>query len=165
MDMVRLYRAILIVDMVVLRLYPTIDWVTIMKDFLTEKEQRRLIEAGSFIFNPSFYTRILDAAASIPDATYSVAQWLREELPQLRRDVKNELTRLDRTWLTVFRMARNVSLLLVVYVIPHHLFNLSSLYINGWHNTGVWLYDHSLALSVMGCVMALFWNNLARSFK
>src|SRR6185436_5204348 len=63
MDMVRLYRAILISDIVMLRLYPEIDWVSVLKDFLIEKERRRLIELTSFMFDPSFYSRILETAA------------------------------------------------------------------------------------------------------
>jgi|GEM_PF-2249456 len=165
MDMVRLYRAILISDIVMLRLYPEIDWVSVLKDFLIEKERRRLIELTSFMFDPSFYSRILETAAVAPDATYSLSQWLREGLPLLRRDLKTQLTRLDRTWLALLRMGRNLSGLFVLYMICHRLFRLSALYTDGWRNTGTWLYDHSLALGLTGFVMALFWNNLIRSFK
>jgi predicted unusual protein kinase regulating ubiquinone biosynthesis (AarF/ABC1/UbiB family) len=165
MDMVRLYRAILISDIVMLRLYPEIDWVSVLKDFLTEKERRRLIDLTSFICDPTFYSRILETAAVAPDAAYSLSQWLREGLPLLRRDLKTQLTRLDRTWLSLLRMGRNLSGLFVLYMICHRLFKLSSLYTDGWRDTGTWLNDHSIALGLTGFVLVLFWNNLIRSFK
>ncbi|MHA4811660.1 ABC1 kinase family protein [Flavitalea flava] len=165
MNMVRLYRAILILDMVMLRLYPEIDWVEIMKEFLVEKEQRRIIGLTAVFADPGFYSRILEATAIIPDAVYNLAEWLREGLPLLRRDITAQLTRMDRTWLSFFRMARNGFGFFTLYLFIHRVFGLSGWYKGTWENTGIWLTDHALALGIGSLFLFIFWNSLARSFK
>lgn len=100
---VALYRTILIADMVVLRLYPEIDWLGHMRRFLADLTPDLLRDA---VEEPLTSTAVLYRLARTPQAVSAAVDWVADRLPQLGRSTLATLTFWQRLSLAGLRLLR-----------------------------------------------------------
>ena len=105
-----LYRTILIADMVMLRLYPKIDWPGHLRRFLYDVS-RELVGKSLQAPATSVYTAF--RLARTPVALAEAAEWIVDRLPQLGRATLATLTLWQRLTLTVLRLLRALAILVV----------------------------------------------------
>jgi ubiquinone biosynthesis protein len=108
----RLYKAISIADMVMLRLYPDIDWMTEIKEFIDEesaKELNALLEREQIQATVNtLLLNLLNAPQTIGD----LLDWTQHRLPELGRSYKKQLTIFEHVVFLIFGYSQ---MLLVVF--------------------------------------------------
>jgi ubiquinone biosynthesis protein len=103
-----LYRTIVIADMVMLRLYPGIDWPGHLRRFLQDLS-KDLIAESQLTSATSAETALRLARA--PVALVEVADWAADQLPQIGRGALARLTFWERFTSAGLRLLRALSLL------------------------------------------------------
>jgi ubiquinone biosynthesis protein len=110
---VTLYRTILIADMVILRLYPEMDWIGHLRRFLSDLSSE-LLETS---LAPLFSSSTLYQLATVPSALADAADWAADRLPQLGRSTVHTLTLWEQLTLSGLRLLRLASSLLALLTI------------------------------------------------
>lgn len=97
-DVVRLYRTVIIADMIMLRLAPEIDWIPLMRGFLAEETRRQIAVSLEENFSAPAVSQVLLALLKTPAATAETIQWIHTRLPRLGRYYEHRLSVIER-WL------------------------------------------------------------------
>jgi ubiquinone biosynthesis protein len=99
---VALYRTILIADMVVLRLYPSIDWIGHLRRFIHDytPDAVRDAVAGQL----STYGAL--QLASVPGAAAHIIDWVNFRLPQIGRSTLRTFSLFEQLVLTTLKVLR-----------------------------------------------------------
>jgi ubiquinone biosynthesis protein len=110
---VTLYRTILIADMVMLRLYPEMDWIGHMRRFLSDLSGDLLQDSLA----PLTSTDTLYQLTMIPSALADAAEWATDRLPQLGRATVHTLTLWEQLTVAGLRLLRLGASLLALLTI------------------------------------------------
>lgn len=95
---VRLYRTVIVADMIMLRLAPQIDWIPIMRGFLTGETRRQITESLEKNFSGAEASELLLALLRVPAATVHTIEWMNTRLPQIGRYYEQRLSVFEQ-WL------------------------------------------------------------------
>jgi hypothetical protein len=106
-----LYRTILIADMVMLRLYPEIDWTGHLRRFLRDISSDLVRHAIETQFSSAFTAFQL---ARTPLAVAQTVEWAVDRLPQLGRATLHSLSSWERIVLAVLRLLRGSAAVAIV---------------------------------------------------
>jgi ubiquinone biosynthesis protein len=113
MGLTRLFRAIIIADIVVLRLDPAIDWMPIVQGFLRDERERQAEAALRRPHDPRFAAEALQLVTRVVPSLLALSGWVERAMPELDREYRRQLTALEATVLILFRYGR-IALLFVV---------------------------------------------------
>lgn len=95
-NVMRLYRTMIIGDIIMLRLDPAIDWLPILRSFV-EEETRRQVAAGIHQrLDVASMGAGLQALLRAPGAAVRLVDWLNRRLPDAGRSYQRRLSVLDR---------------------------------------------------------------------
>jgi ubiquinone biosynthesis protein len=97
-DVVRLYRTVIIADMIMLRLAPEIDWIPMMRGFLEAETGRQITVSIERNLSGPAISQVLLALLRAPAATAETIQWINTRLPRLGRYYEHRLSVIER-WL------------------------------------------------------------------
>ncbi len=97
-DVVRLYRAVIIADMIMLRLAPEIDWIPDMRAFLEAEMRRQIAVSLKENLSGPALSKLTLALLRTPDAAAETIQWMNTRLPQIGRYYEQRLSVIER-WL------------------------------------------------------------------
>jgi ubiquinone biosynthesis protein len=108
---VQLYRTILIADIVMLRLYPTIDWRGHLRRFLRDLSTDLLERA---VWDPATSPYAWYRVARAPMAAAETAEWVMRRLPDIGRQTLRTLSSAERMIPYTLRLFRRLSLAAVL---------------------------------------------------
>ncbi len=97
-NVVRLYRTVIVADMVMLGLVPELDWIPIMRRFLTGETQRQITVSLEKNFSGAEMSELLLALLRAPAATARTIEWMNTRLPQIGRYYEHRLSVIEQ-WL------------------------------------------------------------------
>lgn len=108
-DLLRVYRTVVGVDMIVLRLEPTIDWVPEVREFVREETGRQMARAlrPDLVAAGQAWLRFFTTS-------FNLVNWLDVKLPEMSRTYQNEVSQLERVAIVVLRYGR---ILLVLFAL------------------------------------------------
>lgn len=106
--LMRLYRTMMIADMVMLKLDPTIDWVPILRQFIDAETRRQARHLSSSPMLPSFVDSV-QAVLRIPAASIRLVDWLNTRLPRYGRIYERQMSVFEAAALAAVRFARGVA--------------------------------------------------------
>jgi len=131
-NLIRLYRSIIIADIVSLKLYPELDWVTVMEEFIQDEEQRLLKAGIADSFNPYKIASSLNVLFTVPRLTERLFSWFETSLPELRREYNFQANRffIFIKWILRFIKLAAIIFLVLVFVrllpISNSIFGVST---------------------------------------
>jgi ubiquinone biosynthesis protein len=115
--LVRLYRAIFVGDIVMLKLDPAIDWVPIMRHFVTQENVRQVQAALHDATSPRTFRSAVEAYAAAPESLVALSEWVRDGLPGVGRTYRQERSRVERVTLLLLTYTRALVVAGIVAVI------------------------------------------------
>ncbi len=106
-DLLRVYRTVIGVDMILLRLDRTIDWLPDLREFVREETGRQLTRTlrPDLVAAGHAWMRFFSTA-------FNLVNWLDVKLPQMARSYQTEVSQLEHLAVVVLRYGR---LLLVLF--------------------------------------------------
>jgi ubiquinone biosynthesis protein len=141
-QVMRLYRTVSIADMVMLKLYPDINWIPEMKEFVNEETTRQLCRVVKQQHFQATLNAFLMSFINAPQAAGDLVEWVQHKLPDLGRDYLRELSLLEKGTILFFKYLKTISLLVGVTILGSRWF-LAPKYGSGmWadlnHSLGGW---------------------------
>lgn len=108
-DLLRVYRTVIGVDMILLRLDSSIDWIPDLREFVREETARQLARTlrPDLVAAGHAWLRFFST-------TFNLVNWLDVKLPEMARSYQREVGQLERMGVVALRYGR---VLLVVFVI------------------------------------------------
>ena len=110
--LMRLYRTMMIADMVMLKLHPRINWVPILRRFVEVETRRQVRDSSSPLF-PSFVEG-LQAVLRIPSASIRLIDWLNSRLPRYGRMYERQLSVFEAAALAGVHFLRGIAGLVAI---------------------------------------------------
>jgi ubiquinone biosynthesis protein len=161
-DLVRVYRAVIIVDLIVLRLDPSIDWLPELREFVAHETGRQLREA----LRPEVSLAAVAAGAQawirFFTTTFNLVNWLDVRLPELARSYQHEISHLERAGTVLLRWARGLTLGFVILVL---LARIPLLHIDGLAGLDQHTGPAALAIVVGGLTLVALLSRLLGELK
>jgi ubiquinone biosynthesis protein len=120
-DVVRMFRTLIVSDLVLLRLDPGIDWVPEVRDFVGSETGRQLraalrpeVSVGTVVAAGQAWLRFFTMSANL-------VNWLDVRIPDLTRAYQQEFSNLWRVGVVLVRYLRAAILAFVVLVLLAHV--------------------------------------------
>jgi predicted unusual protein kinase regulating ubiquinone biosynthesis (AarF/ABC1/UbiB family) len=118
----RLYRSLIIADMVMLKLHREIDWVSILKEQIAEEQahilKQKLLDAAQ----PLNLALQMEAMLNFPKMLSEVSDWTRERLPDLNRNFVSGRSVATRLLMRMATYTSWLSLGTIVLAVAEHFF-------------------------------------------
>jgi ubiquinone biosynthesis protein len=114
--LMRLYRTMIIADMVMLKLDPTINWVPILRRFVEAETRRQARDLRSSPLLPGF-VETLQAFLRIPAASIRLIDWLNGRLPRYGRLFERQMSVFEASAFAAIRLGRGLALIALFGVI------------------------------------------------
>lgn len=111
LGVLRLYRTILIGDIVMLRLAPQIDWLPVLGSFISRERWRQAEALCGELTTSASLAAALQAAVSSPAMAYGFLRWAHDRLPAMGHTYRAQLSRLERVTQLVLGWTRTAILL------------------------------------------------------
>ena len=121
----RLYRAIIIADMAMLKLDPTIDWVPIMQEFIRDEFERQSKEKIKNLSKFDTWFELFEGINRIPNLYARIADWVYFSLPEFSNFYSNQMSTFAKLTLIGIRTIRNSLIFVLLYMICYKLFQSS----------------------------------------
>lgn len=160
LGLVRLYRTIIIGDIVMLKLDPLIDWVGVLREFIADEERRQLsVLCAESISSANAYA-MAQAWVNAPVAAAEMTEWIRYRLPEASRMHPRQPSGFERLARLILRYMRTLVLFSIVTVaigplVAPHVFP------NGeWDKLGVQLRPFWEFAAISGILLYLFLGRL-----
>jgi len=164
-SVLRLYRSMIISDMVMLRLDPEIDWVAVIHDFVVEEGERQIrLLVDDAVAVPTV-SAALRASVGGPRAAMQLIDWVENRLPEFGRSYGDQLSRIEASLLLTLRFARAVVAsawlaLLGAGTLAPRFFPGSA-----WAELGPAAGRAFWPLAIFGAVTTLFFGKLINGFR
>jgi len=161
MSTVQLYRTILIADMVMLRLYPTIDWLGHLKRFLRDVSVDVVMQEAEQPFT-SVYTayRLVRTPAALAD----LIEWIDRRLPGISRETLNSLSAVERMIRSLLRMGRSAVLIAMAVVVVLGVTHPTIAGPGGLSHAGRLAVHHPWPCLGAGAILTMALTSLIRKF-
>lgn len=124
----RLYRAIIIADMVMLKLDPAIDWVPVMREFISDEFKRLSAERIKALSTIEGWSKWIEEIIQIPIASLRLADWINFNLPEFSNFAVNQVSIVSKLLLMVMYGIRNGLILALIYLLTIKTFDTHLLY-------------------------------------
>jgi ubiquinone biosynthesis protein len=164
-NVMRLYRSMIIGDMVMLKLDPRIDWALVVHDFVLEESERQLKALVVEATGIAATNAALRAAVGAPDVAMALVDWIQNRLPEIGRSYGDNLSRIESSLYLTLRFVRGVVVsawLLVLGggTVAPRLFPGSA-----WEALGVAIGRGFSPLVVLGFATTIFLGRLIGGFR
>ncbi|MGB8190770.1 MAG: AarF/UbiB family protein, partial [Chitinophagaceae bacterium] len=159
----RMYRAIIISDIVMLKLSPKIDWLPVLGEFLREEHMRQAKILIKETFTPSNLSSVLQFYSNLPRTSVAVADWARNGLKEYGRSYRQQLSRLERISLLLLQYLRTFIFLFLLLTIAVKFFNLK--WTESLKNFDIFITGNWALITVIGILIILFLNKVIYEFK
>jgi len=116
-ELVRVYRTVIIGDMIMLRLDPNIDWVPELRDFVAHEAGRQLKQALRPEVSIGAVAAATQAWLRFFSTTFNLVNWLDVRLPELARSYQREFSHIERAGVLLLRYARALILVFIALVV------------------------------------------------
>ncbi len=115
-DLLRVYRTVIGVDMILLRLDPTIDWLPDVRAFVREETTRQLARAlrPDLVAAGQAWLRFFST-------TFSLVNWLDVKLPEMAHSYQREVSQLERVLVVMLRYGRILLALFTLGILVAHI--------------------------------------------
>jgi ubiquinone biosynthesis protein len=163
--LMRLYRTIIVGDIVMLQLDPQIDWLRVIKEFIDDEEQRQATLIINEAFTMSNLNVALQAYMNAPNALMQLLDWTQNQLPQLGPTIRRELNRGERITLVLLRYFRTFAVLAVLTISGSQLVAPALFPGSEWMRFGEGIQPYWGMLTVAGIFMVLFLGRLIHEFR
>ena len=110
-NVMRLYRSMILGDMVMLKLDPAIDWAGVVHEFVLEESERQLKVLVAEATSVATVNTALRAMVGAPHAAMELVDWIENRLPEFGRAYGDHLSRLESS---LFLTLRYVQVVIVV---------------------------------------------------
>jgi ubiquinone biosynthesis protein len=164
-SLVRLYRAIFVGDIVMLKLDPTIDWVPIMRRFVTGEEWRQLEARVARGFSPGTLGAAVEAYSEAPRTLAALTEWVQTGLPGVRREYAEQRDRLERVAELLLRYVRAGVGLAVLGVLGARFVAPALFPQTAWDKLGNSLDSSWLPVLAFGALLWILLGRLTREFS
>jgi hypothetical protein len=101
-----MFRAIIIADVVVLRLDPGLDWMPVMQAFIRDEQVRQAEVMAEEALSLPYALGVARLAFTAVPTLLALADWVETAVPEFSRESLSGLSYLESTMLRVFRFAR-----------------------------------------------------------
>jgi len=122
LNTIRMYRAIIIADIVLLKVFPQIDCVAELKAFVQEESEYQLknwcLESTHEWIQDSMMLTLMEG----PQAVRKLASWVQNRLPQMGRGYIQHFTRIERAFTLGLQYFRTGAFLLGLIIISGRVF-------------------------------------------
>jgi ubiquinone biosynthesis protein len=165
LGLMRLFRTIIVADIVMLKLDPQIDWMPVMKDFIADEQRRRLVAMIEDGFSRGTINSALLATMNLPRTALSVSEWVQTQLPDVGRMYRQQMTRFERITAVVLRYSQLGLALIVLALLGGRFIAPRFLAERGWLQLGAMMQSYGLLLALLGIVLMLMLQKLLREFR
>jgi ubiquinone biosynthesis protein len=121
LGLMRLYRTIIVSDIVMLRLDPDIDWMVILRRFLAEERNRQLASLLRTGLSGSTFEAALQTWAQAPRVAADLIDWFQNRFPAIGRSYRQQLSRFEKISLLILQYSRTAIVFGVWFVIGSRL--------------------------------------------
>jgi ubiquinone biosynthesis protein len=105
-NVMRLYRSMILGDMVMLKLDPAIDWAGGVHEFVLEESERQLKVLAAEATSVATVSTALRAMVGAPHAAMDLVDWIENRLPEFGRAYGDHLSRLESSLFLTLRYAQ-----------------------------------------------------------
>jgi ubiquinone biosynthesis protein len=141
-SVMRLYRTMGIADMVMLKLYPSINWVPELREFIGDETSRQLCILASRQQVQATLNTLLMNLINAPQIAGDVLDWAQHRLPELGRSYIRQLSLLEQATILVLKYFRTGAFILGIVILGSHWlvprFYSSKLWISFNEAVGPW---------------------------
>ncbi len=120
----RLYRAIIIADMAMLKLDPLIDWVPVMREFIQDEFERQSKESFGKLLKPLSWFEWAEKIGRLPEMYSRVADWVYFTLPEFSNVYSRQISAFSKLTFMGIQIIRNASLAALLYLVGLRIFDL-----------------------------------------
>ena len=163
--LMRLFRTIIIADIVMLKLDPQIDWMPVMKDFIADEQRRRILSVVEEGFSRTTLTTALLAALSLPKTVLSVTDWMQTQLPEVGRVYRQQMTRFERIVALILRYSQLGIGLAVLMTLGKRFLALRLFSDHEWPQLGGLVQSYWLLLALLGLILIIMLQKLLHEFR
>ena len=121
-ELVRFYRALIVSDMVMLKLDPQINWLFVVKEFIFDEQKRHAYNTIKHFYNPINLFSNLQLINDLPRSVSVLSNWISEALPQIKQPYE-KISMLKIIFLTLLRMLQLGLVLVIGYLALTIMFN------------------------------------------
>ena len=165
LGLMRLYRTIIIADIVMLRLDPQIDWLPVMKDFIADEQRRRITSMVGESFSASKLSTAFLAFLKVPDTTLAITDWVQNQLPEVGRAYRQQMTRFERMVALTLRYSQLAVGLIMLVLVGGKFIAPRFFPDRGWLKLSETMQSYWLSLVLVGIVLMLLLQKLAHEFR
>ena len=130
-NLVRLYRAIIIADGVSLKLYPPLDWVDVMAEFIQDEEMRLFEEKVASALSVKNIASIVELTLSTPEIVKMAYSWVRKDLPDFKREYQFQEDRITKVVGYTLRFIQ-VSIVFILLLVAGRLIPVTRGIVERW---------------------------------
>jgi ubiquinone biosynthesis protein len=163
--LVRLYRAIIIGDIVMLKLDPQIDWLPVLHEFIVDEQFRLTKSLCAETISVSTLNAGLQAYINAPRAALDLFDWIQYRLPAWERTLNQQLSRSERVFLLGFQYSRLAIGLATFGVLVVRFFAPGFLSEMGWLRMGDFVRVYWIVLLVAGGLLLLLLTRVINEFE
>lgn len=119
-SVMRLYRTMGIADMVMLRLYPSIDWLPELREFISEETSRQIHLLLSRRQIQTAFSSILMNFLNLPQLTGDILDWAQNRLPELGRTYTRQISIIEQLGIVMLKSVKTIGFSVTVFVLIAH---------------------------------------------
>lgn len=163
--LLRLYRTIIVGDMVMLKLDPRVDWLATLREFLAAEGQRQAAALAAEALAASTRYAALRALVRAPRVAADLVDWAESFLPDLSRAYREQASRLETLALVGLRYSRAAVLLAAGAVVAARFAAPGLLAGGRWAAVASALESYWGLLAAAGVLAALACGRLVRELE
>jgi len=163
LPLTRMYRTIIISDIVMLKLYPNIDWLPLLGEFIRDEQARRAKLIVRDSFNSTNLSYAIQFISALPKASLSLSDWAQSGLKEYGRSYRQQLSRLERISLLLLQYLRTIIFFIAFLIIATKFFNLKRFF--PLKSFSIFITDNWSVLLPISILAILFLNKVIYEFK
>lgn len=163
--LVRLYRTIIIGDIVMLKLDPRINWLPVLREFIADERQRLMTTLCAEALSPTTFNTVWQAYVAAPRAALELLDWVQYRLAALGRTHRQQLTRWQRVFLLLLRYLKWVSVLALLALLLSRLVAPDFFANIGWNQLDATVKQSWGLLMVTALVLLLLCGRLIQAVE
>jgi len=115
-DLLRVYRTVVGVDMILLRLDRTIEWLPDVREFVKEETGRQVVRAlrPDLVAAGQAWMRFFAT-------TLNLVNWMDAKLPEMAKSYQREVSQLERVVIVLLRYGRILVVLFALFILVAHI--------------------------------------------
>ena len=163
--LIRLYRAIIIGDIVMLKLDPQIDWLPVLREFVKDEQWRLTTTLCAEGVSISNLNAALLAYINAPEAALGLFDWIQFRGPALDRTLRQQLSASERVFLLSLQYLRWAIVFVTGVLLIVRLFSPNFFSVMGWFRVGEFVRVYWAILLVTGGLLFMLLTSIIHEFR